>query len=162
MVKTALTVTQDNTSALKKAVSALVDQKVLIGIPSAGDNRSDSPEFGNAAIGYVAENGSPANNVPARPWLVPGVLDASSQVTAIFEQAGKAVLAGNTLAVEQGLNAAGIVAVNAVKARITAGIPPPLSPRTIAERVAAGFSGVTPYIRTGKFMRAINYVLRRK
>jgi hypothetical protein len=60
-----------------EAISQLSNKDVLVGIPDSAPERTDTP-ITNAQIGYVMETGSPAHNVPARPFLVPGVADVQS------------------------------------------------------------------------------------
>lgn len=117
------------------------------------------------------ENGAPEANVPARPWLVPGVTAATPQIVARLLAAGRAALRGDKSGVEQQLAGAGQDAVASVTAGIQAGIAPPLAPATIRarrrrskgstyRRKATATSDVTPLIDTGSFIRSITYVVR--
>jgi hypothetical protein len=157
-----VSVTKDLTKNLEKAIEALTASKVYVGIPDIKNRREDDVPIGNAAIGYLAENGSPATNLPARPWRAPGVKDAQEKISKIFKKAGQNALDGKYEEVVKGLYAAGLAAQIAMKARITAGIPPPLKQSTIARRVAQGFKGITPYIRSGNFLSSISFVVRKK
>ncbi|WP_186288584.1 hypothetical protein [Burkholderia gladioli] len=131
----AVKMTQDNLDAVLKSIAALVQQEVLVGVPSSTAGRKDdgSP-INNAEIGYLMENGSPANNVPARPHLVPGVEDALPKITAQLQKGVEAALRGDTERVNGRLDAAGTAAVSAVQLRIRNNIPPPLAPSTVANR----------------------------
>ena len=53
---------------LLRRLAAVAQRDVLVGVP-AGEARDDGPT--NAEIGYQNEFGSPANNIPARPHLLP-------------------------------------------------------------------------------------------
>jgi hypothetical protein len=106
----------------------------MIGIPQEKNARPEEP-IGNAAIGFIQENGSPARNIPARPHLVPGIMQAMPEITKRLEAAGRAALRGKSANVDQYLNQAGIAGVNSVKAYIRTNIPPPLKPATVRARM---------------------------
>lgn len=71
-MKSGVKVTTDNAQAILDSLKALTSKEVLIGIPAEDSDREDVP-FGNAGIGYLNEYGSPAQNIPPRPHLRPGV-----------------------------------------------------------------------------------------
>ncbi len=127
--------TKDNLDAVLKSISSLVQKQVLVGVPDSTAGRKDDGEpISNAEIGYIMETGSPANNVPARPHLVPGVEDALPRVTAQLRRGVSAALNGNLDKVEQALGSAGTLSVSSVRLRIRNNIPPPLAPSTVANR----------------------------
>src|SRR5438270_375725 len=101
----------------------------MVGIPEAAGSHGD---IGNAALGYIHETGSPANNIPARPFLQPAIKDSEAQWSKHLKQAAKDAFDGKSP--EQGFNVAGITAVSAVKNKIAKGIPPPLKQSTVASR----------------------------
>lgn len=70
--KSGVTTRVDNAKAILDALRSLTKKDVLVGIPSEDSGRDDVP-FGNAGIGYLNEYGSPEQNIPPRPHLVPGV-----------------------------------------------------------------------------------------
>lgn len=128
-----VTVVKDNVSKVFKSITDLVGKQVLVGIPESKDRRDDGP-IGNAAIGYTMEFGSPANNVPARPFLIPGVEKVERSTLNQLKQAAEAALNGDAEVSDQKLNAAGIIASNSVRTEISSNIPPPLAPGTIRGR----------------------------
>jgi len=157
-----LKVVKDQTRNALKALESLNKSRVLIGIPSEENNREDGEPIGNAQLGYIQENGSPARNIPARPFLVPGVAKAETDCANILGKYAK-VAFKDPKAIEKGLTAAGILAVNSVKATIKSGEGfAPLAPSTLAARRRAGFSGTKPLIRTGQLLNSINFVVREK
>lgn len=99
---------------LRRAIDALGGNEVLIGIPSDKSGRSDEP-FGNAEIAYVQENGSPVNNIPARPFLAPGVEACMPEAIDLLEEAAREALRGETQAVKGRLTAIGMRAVEYVR-----------------------------------------------
>lgn len=131
----AVKMTQDNLDAVLKSIAALVQQEVLVGVPdSTAGRKDDGQPISNAEIGYIMETGSPANNVPARPHLVPGVEHVLPAVTKQLERGVGAALDGKVEKVDQQLHAAGMLAVSSVQLTIRNNIPPPLAPSTIANR----------------------------
>jgi hypothetical protein len=176
MARSGVVTVIDNTRRLTQALDVLANTRVMVGIPAANDEREDG-EVTNAMIGYWMENGIPERNVPARPHLGPGVKDARNKVTDYLKQAGRLALDGRPDAVTRAYMAAGQTAVTAIKARIRAGIPPPLADSTLRRRasrrkgarleLAARAAGqapsndhVTPLINTGQYLAAITFVLR--
>lgn len=172
---------KDNMPKLLKSLHALLRQEVLVGIPAENAEREEvgSP-INNATIGYIQENGAPDANIPARPFLVPGVENAKDDIAARFGKAARAGLVGDVAEVDRQLNAAGLIAQNSVKAVINAGIDPALSDATIEARAKRGrkgaiqeqknrLAGMTPstqlakpLIDTGELRSKITYVKRTK
>jgi len=159
-------ITKDNLPGLKAAVRALIRYEVLIGVPDSTAERQ--PEEGeskppsNAAIGYWMETGVPEKNIPARPFLVPGVESIKDEAVARLKAAGAAALGGEIKEIAKAQNAVGLIAQNAVRAKITEGPFAPLKPTTIAARQSRGRTGTRPLIDTGQLRNSITYVVRPK
>jgi len=153
--------TSDKMSKVLKAIADLVKQDVLVGIPDSAPDRKDGP-ISNAAIGYIQEKGSPINNIPARPFLVPGVDEVQSKVADQLGKAADSALDGSQAGIEKALNSAGFVAQNSVKRKINSNIQPELAKRTIAARKARGITQENTLVVTGGLRNAITYVLRKK
>ncbi len=115
-----------------KALTKLAATHVLVGIPS--DSHREDDAVSNALLGYVHEMGSPVNNVPARPFLRPGVEKSKDEWEPYMRQAAAAALKGDDGVMGRALDAAGQTAVDAVKDEITQGIPPPIKPESMAQR----------------------------
>jgi len=147
------------------SINRLANTRVLIGIPSTA-RRSDS-SIDNATLGYIHEHGSPARNIPARPFLRPGVTTSRPEWERYLQQAAQAAVNGNDSVMDKALNAAGQTAVSAVKLTITSKIPPPLKPATVRGRrryrghpaTAADIAGATPLVDTGQLLNSITYVV---
>lgn len=153
-------VKMDNVANVLKGIRLMAKQRVLVGIPASENSRDD--QIGNAQLGYIHENGSPANNIPARPWLRPGVESALPACINVLKEAAKESFR-NPRAVEQGLNRAGLAAVSAVKKYIRdSGNFVPLMHGTIKARKRKGFQGEKPLIRTGQMLNSVTYVIRNK
>jgi len=148
---------QDNFNDVKAAISRLAKSEILVGVPE--DETARGEDITNAQIGYVSEYGQPEENIPARPWLKPGIEAAQGQINKRLDAAANAALNGDDRRVKQQMNGAGQAAVTSIKGRITAGIEPELASYTISERQRIGALGTTPLIRTGAFLNSITYVL---
>lgn len=156
-----LRIVKDRVGAVLRGVKALTTKEVLVGIPSTTAGRTDTP-INNAEIGYLMETGSPAQNIPERPFLVPGVAGAQSKFTPHLKAAGLSALEGKTALIERDFDRAGFVGANAVKAKITDGPFTPLSPKTLQKRRAKGRTGEKPLIDSAQMRRAVTHVVRKK
>ena len=158
-MKTSIRVTQDEVKNVITNIEAMTGKRVLIGIPDANAGRKDGP-MTNAALGYIHENGSPARNIPARPFLIPGVEEAAPKAIDAMKKFAAHGLT-DPAAVDKGLNAAGLIAQASVKNRIRNSVGfAPLSEATLAERKRTGKKGTKPLIRTGQLMNSLTYVVR--
>lgn len=159
-------VTVDNTADLERAIKALIKSEVLVGVPD--ENAMRDPEEGepsppsNAVIGYVQEFGDPAKNIPARPFLVPGVASKQDEYAKRFKKAAQDALNGNLDAVAKQMNAVGSAAAAAVQAKITDGPFAPLSPVTLARRRTKGRTDEKPLMDTGQLNASVKYVIRER
>ncbi len=125
---------KDRTDEVMRQIQALVERQVLVGIPESTTDRDDGSDVTNAQIGYVQETGDPSRNLPARPFLEPGVEDAKDVCAAQLKAASQSALRGDTARRDAHLSDAGILGANSVKRRINSNIPPPLAPSTIRNR----------------------------
>lgn len=153
----------DRLDEVLKSISGLVQKEVLVGVPDSTAGRKDEGEpLSNAEIGYIMENGSPANNIPARPHLVPGVQDARPKFEPQLQKGVEAALDGDLEKVDRSLNRAGLVAQNSVRAKINSNIPPKLADSTLAARRRRGVTRENTLVDTGQYRNAITYVVRKK
>ncbi|KAF1069149.1 MAG: hypothetical protein GAK45_01170 [Pseudomonas citronellolis] len=185
-------VTKDNVGQVLAAIQSLVGQEVLVGIPASQAERSDEEPgqpMNNAQLGYVHEYGSPARNIPARPFLEPGVTEQQESIGNHLQKAAKAAFSGDNTKVQAELNAAGLVASSGARLKITSGEFEPLSPSTVRNRrknrgtksmraaekkylelIANGATpeqaqeeaGIQPLINTGQLRNSLTYVIRKK
>lgn len=154
-------ITVDKVASVLKAVEAIKNSRVLVGIPQEENARTDNSPIGNAGIGYIQENGSPANNIPARPFLIPGVKKVQDEAMKILADGARDALnEGDT---NKALTKAGILASSSVKKTLQAGEGfEPLSERTLMARQRKGFKGTKPLIRTGQLRNSITFVVKGK
>ena len=175
-----VTVTKDRVPDVLKAIRDLTNKRVMVGVPAESAERADS-EVTNALIGYVLETGAPERNLPARPFLVPGVENCQETVAARLKKAGVSALSGNSGDVTTQLNACGLIAVSSVKDKMDTGPFTPLADSTLRNRVSRGGGAqvgaaeelasrkagnppgtdlAQPLIDTGNLQNSITYVIR--
>lgn len=158
-------VTKDRTAALKAAIKALIQDRVLVGIPSEKafrdpDPEDPNPQLNNAEIGYLNEFGAPDANIPARPHLVPGTRKVLPKIEKLYRAAAIKALDGDAAAVHEANGKVGFTATSSIKGYITDGIAPPLAESTIRDRKRRGRDGETPLLDTGQYRRNIDFVIR--
>jgi phage gpG-like protein len=165
-VKVKITTSVDNTRQLTEALHELERNQVLIGIPAEKAPRTGAAAKGapinNAALGYIHNFGMPSKNLPARPFLEPGIKNAEEEITTRMGMAAQGALAGKPDVVTAQLTSIGIVASSAVKAKIQNGPFAPLGASTLAARRRRGRTGTKPLIDTGQLLRSISFVIRPK
>lgn len=175
--------TRDDVAKLREALAFLAKREVLVGFPESTAERTLEPDekgdITNAALGYIHDNGDPDVNIPARPFMREGMQEAIPGVTAgLMKVAKQVVVRRSSVDVEKGLTQIGLKVQFALRRKINEGIPPPLSPLTLAKRAAKGRKGAAkelenraqglppstqlakPLIDTGQLRNAINFVIR--
>ena len=157
-----ITVTKDSVDAVLQSIQEMASKRVVVGVPMAKTERGE--KISNAALAYIHDNGSPAANIPARPFLKPGVDAVKGKCAQILKQAGKkAIGLRGTVTIDKALNACGLLAQTSVKKTIRAGEGfEPLSMRTLKARERDGRKGTKPLIRTGQLLNSISYAVRKK
>lgn len=159
-------VTKDDLADVLKSIHGLVSKEVLIGIPESADARkqreADGSPLGNAAIGYIQETGSPANNLPARPHLVPGVEEALPACIKYLKAGATKALSGQLNAGDQAMTKAGLTAASSVRNKINSNIQPALAPATIAARKRRGITRTNTLVDSGGYRNSITYVIAKK
>jgi hypothetical protein len=151
----------NNLPKMKKTFEAMSKQEALAGVPGDTTGRKEVGA-NNASLAYIHDKGSPANNIPARPFMKPGVEVVKPRIIKVLAFAVKGALGKDDQAIEKGLNKAGLIAQNSIRATINAGVPPPLKEGTLAGRRRRGRTGTAPLIDTGQLRNSITYVLRKK
>ena len=155
--------TFDRLDEILKSINGLVKKEVLVGVPDSTAGRKDQGEpLSNAEIGYILENGSPANNIPARPHLVPGVQDARPKFEPQLQKGVEAALDGDLEKVERSMNRAGLVAQNSVRAKVNSNIQPKLADSTLDARRRRGVMRENTLVDTAQYRNSITYVVRKK
>jgi hypothetical protein len=132
-----VTLTTDQTAAMLANIQDLTRHELLVGIPADKMQRQDSRQPTNSQLAYWHENGVPSRNLPARPFMAPGVRKVQPQITRVLEEGARSVLRGQSNGALQALHKAGMLARNSIVNEITDPSPPfaPLAPRTIRGRL---------------------------
>jgi len=156
--------TVDRAPELRRQLRALTASRVFVGFPAGTALRrpdGDEPrEVNNAFLGYVHNNGAPEANIPARPFMGPGIANAQGEIVARFNACAQSILRGGPVNIEATLHAVGLIAQNAIRAKISDGPFLPLAPATLAARRRRGRTGTQPLQDTGQMRNAVNYVIR--
>lgn len=144
-----------------RAVSEGSQRRILVGVPE-DSTRRDSP-VSNALIAYVHEFGSPANNIPARPFLVPSITAKKEDFAKLL--AGAVAMEGSPgqdANIKQVFEQVGLKAVATVKNYMQNGSFPPLAEATLERRRTRGNepnSRTTPLLDTLQLFNSITYVI---
>jgi hypothetical protein len=131
MIGASVTVSSPKTKldleGLMTELKALSNNRVLVGVPSEKSSRSFTPEewenrkknplgrVNNAMLAYVHDNGSPAQGIPKRAFMKPGISKAQSRINTEFKAAAQAMLAGNKEEMNTRLHRAGLIAQNSIR-----------------------------------------------
>ena len=185
-IKDVLKVKSGDLRGIQDAMKRLAEKEVLVGFPEDTTVREDEGIDGisNASLGYIHDNGDPMHNIPARPFMIPGIISAQEKITKRLGSVCKQVLRDkNVLTADQGLHQVGLTAAAALKMYISDGVPPPLADATLRARQRKGKSiakaatkelarraqgevpGIDlakPLIETGAMRNAISYVIRKR
>ena len=142
MPDSGVTKTIDKVGELLKQVAELSTSDVLVGIPKERNARRDG-KIGNAELARVHEFGSPARNIPARPFLYPGLRKVRPEVIKLLHEGAMKAVRFEHVNVDATLHKVGLIARNAVVEAITDPAPPftPLKPATIRARLRRTAAG---------------------
>ena len=175
----------DKLPNLKAAIANMTKKAAFVGVPSETTNiRSEFNEgaVNNASLAYIHQNGSPAKNIPARPFMTIGIEAAKKAVDEQLKKAAKKNLdlnnKGGVSDLTAGLKLAGQIAENKIKEAINSSIDPQLSEATLRARARRGRKGAKAellsraagnapstanartLVNTGALRNSIKYVIR--
>ena len=158
-----VTIDVDKRQALKAALERMRKTAVYVGIPadSEQDKRSDDSPITNSQLGYIHEYGSPAANIPARPFLRPGVQKAEATLRKSLKRAATYALAGDEAGFSAQMDTVAGKAETAVFDYMTTGDFEPLAPSTLRKRqaknkkVGSSDMRVRPLVDTGNLRNSI-------
>lgn len=149
----------DSVRQFVRALKELESLETLVGVPEENDPRKDSTAS-NALIAYVQNFGCPAKNIPARPFMEPGIKSKEEEIVSQLHKSGEAVFDGQSP--KPGLQAVGLLGQQGVQDKIAANIPPPLKKGTLAARRRRGRTGTLTLQDTGQLRNSITYVVRKR
>jgi len=137
--------------------------QVLVGIPEETSERENG-KLSNATLMYIHSNGSPLNNIPARPVIEPALEANKERLAPLMGKATKAAMDGDSAAMKQALENAGMVGQNVAQGWFNDpgnGFAP-LKPETSRRKRKKGADVDKPLIDTGELQGSITYVIREK
>lgn len=183
-MKSAAQMVVNNLPKLKASLKKMVENAVFVGVPSETANvrneLQDTSPINNATLAYIHQNGSPAQNIPARPFMTIGIDNAKEPALAQLKKAaGDQLEKTDSANVTRGLKLAGQIAENAIKAAINSSIAPQLADSTLRARARRGRKGAIAELKsrqegnepstenartlvdTGAMRNSIKYVIRK-
>ncbi len=121
------------------AFRQLTRKRLLVGIPDTAAERPPEPGQkgtppSNAVVGYAMEYGLPDKNIPARPFLIPGIKAALPAIVTGMLKSTTAALSAKPGDINKGLDEAGLAAVASVQGKMIDGPFAPLAQATIEAR----------------------------
>jgi len=178
--------TTDHLPQMQADLALLIGTEVMVGFPEESTDRqpdeTGSTPPTNAALGFIHDNGAPEVNIPARPFMTPGIESVETKVADRLVSAADMVFSAppraKAAAMDVALHRVGLVAETGLKKKINEGVPPPLSEYTLAKRAAKGRKGAQkelenraqglppstqlakPLIDTGELRNSIKYAIR--
>lgn len=182
-----LTIKSDDLENLRKTIEAIAAFEVLVGFPENTTARPDETVLTNAELAYIHDNGAPEANIPARPFMLPGIQACEDKIISAMRGMMKQGLVQRVpMQAVKGLMTVGLIASQSIKMKIREGVPPPLSEATLRRRAtrggkgtgmgsrkgavlelelrAAGFAASTDFAKplydTGQLLKAVTFVIR--
>lgn len=161
--------TINNFMQMEKALKFLEENPVYVGI--AEDTTERNNEDGdnkvsvtNADLLFIHTNGSPVNNIPARPVIEPAIEDGKDTITKQMKLAAQNILDNNEAQAFKYLSIAGTYGQKMCRDwfKNPKNNWPPNSPRVIAKKIKKGSTNPRPLIDTGELLKSITYFVDHK
>lgn len=147
MIKTTVTGAGSAKDAIEKALKDfMTDKFVTVGIHE-DVGMHDGEDITNAQLGAVMEFGTDDGNIPARPWLSPGVSSGNADYVSLIADGLE-----DETPMLQILNQIGVVAVGKVQQYMVELRTPPNAPSTIAKKGSSN-----PLIDSGALRQSVTY-----
>ena len=155
--------TVDKIGKVAKAMNFMMENEVYVGISDETTTREKGEPVTNAELLFIHTNGSPVNNIPARPVIEPAIKDDKDRISKMMESAFLTAEKGDMTGALNKLKLAGMRAQNVCRAWFTN--PKngwaPNSPRTAARKRAKGSTDPKPLKDTGELRKSITYFIKR-
>ena len=155
--------TVDKIGKVAKAMNFMMENEVYVGISDETTTREKGEPVTNAELLFIHTNGSPVNNIPARPVIEPAIKDDKERLSKMMESAFLTAEKGDTEGALRKLKLAGMRAQNVCRAWFVNPKNgwPPNSPGVAARKRAKGSTNPKPLIDTGELRKSITYFIRR-
>lgn len=166
------------------SAQSIANKDVLVGVPEETSSRGG--KITNAQLAFIHSNGSPIKNIPARPFVQPGIEKNRDLIANECGQAITSALQGNNTQLENHLKKAGMIGQNAARDIFTENNWTPLAPATIEARARRKYKisefktakgkasnqlklkkyiangSFNPLVDTGDLRKSVTYVVRDK
>ena len=141
---------------LAKRLEDVAKRDTLVGVPQFDSSRPDG-ELNNAELAFLHTEGSPAQKIPARPFLQPAIKSDIAEIAELQKRVIKAALAGKADLAFRNQEKLGFHAQMLVQNWFT---DPrnnfaPNAPYTIRKKGSS-----EPLIDTGRLRASIGYIVR--
>jgi hypothetical protein len=158
MAKARIRDTDKGWNAMKRRAKQAVDSNIVVGIFG---EKADAPHPEGSGlkvgeIGAVHEFGAPEANIPERSFIRTTVDISQEEIKRIQHRVADKYFMGK-LQLAQALNQIGLFVQGKIRSRISAGIPPPNAPSTIARKGSS-----KPLIDKGHLRASVDYEVRAK
>ena len=143
-----------------KAMKFMKDNSVYVGIPQKEASRKEEGVT-NAELLFIHTNGSPKNNIPARPVIEPAIKNDRERLNTMMKKASKFAFEGNKQEAIRQLKLVGMRGQNVSRAWF---VNPDNgwasnSPGVYRRKLAKGSTDPKPLIDTGELRKSITYVV---
>lgn len=164
----------------------LTNKQVLVGVPEEKDPRYIGKgkkkvllveSVGNATLAYIHDNGSPLQNIPARPFMDPGIKQAQDRILPEFMKIAQDQLSDKKDKIEARFNRIGMICQASIRNVINEGEGfTPLKRSTLLgrlrrrkaarkwtdERREEVMESFKPLVDSGQLRNSITYVVAEK
>lgn len=150
----------DKVGKLIKGINYTKDNYLLIGIPQKKTTR-ENEAITNAELLFIHTNGSPINNVPARPVIEPALEDDMERLTSMLKDFANEAIEGNFEEAQKQLERTGMRAQNVCRNWFTNADNnwPENAPSVRERKIKKGSTEPRPLIDTGELRKSIIYVV---
>lgn len=150
----------DKVGKLIKGINYTKDNYLLIGIPQKKTTREDEA-ITNAELLFIHTNGSPINNVPARPVIEPALEDDMERLTSMLKDFANEAIEGNFEEAQKQLERTGMRAQNVCRNWFTNADNnwPENAPSVRERKIKKGSTEPRPLIDTSELRKSIIYVV---
>ena len=150
----------DKVSKMVKGINYTKDNYLLIGIPQKKTTR-ENEAITNAELLFIHTNGSPINNVPARPVIEPALEDDMERLTSMLKDFANEAIEGNFEEAQKQLERTGMRAQNVCRNWFTNADNnwPENAPSVRERKIKKGSTEPRPLIDTGELRKSIIYVV---
>ena len=165
-MKIDVVVEKGNLKKIIKEIKFVKENEVYIGIPQDKFARKKKEEITNAELLFIHTNGSPVNNIPARPVIEPAIKNDQERISKMMKRAANLAFNGQYGEAIRQLKLVGMRGQNVSKAWFTNPDNgwPENSPLTKARKMKGKPEGYEPrpLIDTGQLRNAITYFVKTK